>query len=116
MKTIDFKQLNTQLSIIKKKLRLEIDETILIQTLSKLSSEIERLKREKEYLEKNKQLIEILMSDYQYILGTNKFNIIKLKKEIEANIKENIQQIMYKSQKYDSNKILLDFVTNENLN
>ncbi len=118
MKNIDPDEINSTFKTLRKKLSIEIDENDLVKQLTQLSTEIQKLRQEKEYLESAKKLFDAILLNYSFALdnSTVRFKIPTIKREIDNSIRELVKQIMYKSEKLDSIELLLDFASYENFN
>jgi hypothetical protein len=118
MKNIEPDEINSTFKILRKKLSIEIDENELVKQITQLSTEIQKLRQEKEYLESAKKLFDSILLNYSYALdnSTVRFKIPNIKREIDNSIRELIKQIMYKSEKLDSVELLLDFTSYESFN
>lgn len=118
MKKINIEELSSVFKNIKKQLSVEIDENDLIIQVTQLSSEIAKLKLEKEYYENARKLLEIILLNYSYGLDsyTKRITIPTLTRDLEHAAREILKQIMFKSEKLESYELLLDFTGYENFN
>jgi hypothetical protein len=118
MKKINIEDLSSTFKNIKKQLAIEIDETDLIKQVTQLSTEITKLKQEKEYYENARKLLDIIFLNYSYGLDsyTNRVTIPTLKRDLEQSAKDLLKQIILKSEKLESYELLLDFTSYENFN
>jgi len=116
MKKINIEELNSIFKNIRRQLALEIDENDLIKQVTQLSSEIIKLKQEKEYYENARKLLDIILLNYSYGLDSysTRVTIPTLRRDLDYASKEILKQIMLKSEKLDSYELLLDFVSYEN--
>jgi hypothetical protein len=116
MKNINIEELSAIFKNIKKQLAVEIDENDLIIQVTQLSSEITKLKLEKEYFENARKLFDIILLNYSYGLDTytSRITIPTLRRDLDFAAREIVKQIMLKSEKLESYELLLDFVSCEN--
>jgi hypothetical protein len=113
MKKTDRQEINSLLQNLKKKLSTEISESELIKNVTGLSAEITSLKKQKDYLENSRKILDNILSNYSYALDKYmvRVTIPTLIRDIEAEIKDVLKQIMYKSDKLDNYELMLDFIT-----
>jgi hypothetical protein len=118
MKKINIDELCSTFKNIKRQLVLEIDENDLIYQVTQLSSEIAKLRIEKEYYENARKLLDIILLNYSYGLDsyTNRVTVPALRRDLEYATREIVKQIMLKSEKLDSYELLLDFVSYDTFN
>ena len=105
-------ELENLLKNIRKKLFLELDQIELIRQISELSSNISKLRKEKEYFESAIKLLDVVYENYNDDL--EKWMLKSLttqKKELSEDLKEVMTQIVIKTERLENYKLILDFMS-----
>jgi len=118
MKEIDLEKINDFFKEVKTQIALDVDERELIKNINILSSQIEKTRYRKTYLDTAEKLLKLISLNYANIL--NKHTVRELIPFFERNIRlqkdELLKEILYKSEKLNSYELLLDFIGFENFN
>jgi len=113
MKEVDLERIDNFFKNVKNQIVLDIDENELVKNINNLSSQIEKCRYKKTYLDTAEKLLKLISLNYSNIL--NRQTIRELIPFFERNIKiqkeDLLKEILYKSEKLSSYELLLDFIS-----
>ena len=105
-------ELENLLKNIRKKLFLELDQIELIRQISELSSNISKLRKEKEYFESAIKLLDVVYDNYNDDLEKWMLKSLNTqKKELSEDLKDVMTQIVVKNERLENYKLILDFMS-----